>query len=332
MESEFNKLPEGFEGEQKRRTDFKSPNEKLAYDVKNLIQLAKDRYNKKQVTVRDVLDLATRNDDNVEDLRKAIAIEIKAKPEFGQFIDGLDLDDADKRKLKEMMSAENYQKAIATAQEMDSNCKPPAYAQIATELMTYSEERLRDICEMMEVPTLLIVPDNGFNEKITAMNAHKHYTSKNGKPQEDAYVNGESDSPYKNVPKMSSGIVSIVDGVVHPKQLTEVSIKLGERRSHLTKKFAAKDMHHISKDEMAALMQQSLKEAEETKDNNKIVDNWETGDGTITFIDPDSLTESTLVAYAYFHSDYRRVYFYADGPGVGRDYTRGRPSVQVLKF
>lgn len=75
----FNQLPEGYEGPQKRRTEFGSEQEKLQYDAKNLLGLARVLYGKKQVTVHDVFGLASREDDDVEVLRKGVAVEIKGR-------------------------------------------------------------------------------------------------------------------------------------------------------------------------------------------------------------------------------------------------------------
>lgn len=332
---EFNKPPEGFEGKQKRRTDFESTEEKLAYDAQNLLQLAKDRYGREQVTVRDALDLSSRHDDDIEALRKALAVALKTKPDFEQFINGLNLDDAHKLKLRKMMDPANYAKAVATAEEdMNPGCKIPAdiYERVVAELMTWSEEKLRAVCEEAEMPRLLVVTPGSFDEKVAAMDEHKHYTHKDGKPQEDAYVDRDSNSPYRYPPKMKKGKVTISDSIPHPKQLTGVSTKLGERRAHLTQKYAEKGMRHIDKDEMATLVQQSLREAGETGDNSKIVDNWEDGNGTVTFLDPDSLTDSAFVACAFFDSNNHRAGFDYDSPESERDYARGRASMQVLKF
>ncbi len=77
-EATYNALPEGFEREQKRRTEFDSAEEKLSYDAKGLIAKAKKEYNRKIVTVADAFDLRSRKDDhNPEALRRAIASEIK---------------------------------------------------------------------------------------------------------------------------------------------------------------------------------------------------------------------------------------------------------------
>lgn len=332
METEFNQPPEGFEGKQKRRTEFASIEEKLQYDAKNLIAMARAKYGRDNVTVRDALDLASRKDDDIEALRKVIAIETKTKPQYEQFIDGLNLIDGDKEKLKEMMSPASYERAVATAKEDTPQCTPPTHAQIAKELMGYSEERLRDICEMMEKPTLLIVTPKGLDERLLTMNEHKHYTSADNKSQKDAHCDTSSSSPYKNAPKASKGKVSIVNGIVHPKQLTRVLTKLGARRTHLTQTYAAKGMRNVDKDEMATLLQQSLREAKAANDNSLIVDNGESGYGTVTILDSDSLTESSFVAYAGFDSVYRRVSFACHNPVDGNGYARGRASVQVMEF
>lgn len=73
----YNTFPEGFEGEQKRRTEFDSAEEKLAYDADGLIALAKKTYRKKIVTVNEAFDLRSRQDDNPENLRRAIAMKLK---------------------------------------------------------------------------------------------------------------------------------------------------------------------------------------------------------------------------------------------------------------
>lgn len=77
QEQPYNALPEGFEGEQKRRTEFDSAEEKLAYDADGLIALAKKTYSKKIVTVNEAFDLRSRQDDNPENLRRAIAMKLK---------------------------------------------------------------------------------------------------------------------------------------------------------------------------------------------------------------------------------------------------------------
>lgn len=324
-----------FEGEERRQTVSMSSEEKSVTDAQNLIKLAKDRYGKEQVTVRDALDLATRDDDNIEALRKAIAIEVKKKPDFEQFVDGLGLSDEYKEKLKEMMSSENYKEAVATEEEdMNPGCKIPGdlYARVVAELMTWSEEKLRAICEEAERPRLLVITPNGFDERTAAMDKHKRYTSREGEPQKDIYCDRSLGSPYENPPIAKKGKVTISDDVPHPAQLTGVSTKLGERRGHLTKRYAQRGMRHIDKDEMATLLQLSIRKAQATGDNSGIVDNWEDGDGTITFVNPDSLTKSAFVACAFFGSRDRRAIFGYYDPGDENVYARGRASVQVLEF
>jgi len=62
----FNRLPDGFEGEQRRETEFDSVEEKLAYDARNLSAKAMP------------LSVVGRKDDDVEALKRAIAKEWRA--------------------------------------------------------------------------------------------------------------------------------------------------------------------------------------------------------------------------------------------------------------
>lgn len=332
---EFNKLPEGYEGPQKRRTEFKSPEEKQGYDADNLIALAQKISREKGIAVSPA-SLITRYDD-VAALSKAIAIRLKAKPaadeneiagsKYETFINGLNLSEEDAKKLKEMVSDEKYQKAVIAAQELHPTCVIPSKAQILAELMIWSPNKLSEICKMQAKPRVVIETNNSFDEQVAGMNEHKHYEN-----QYDAYINRDTDSPYLNAPKSKKVVVSITDGEVHPPQLKGVSAKLGERRAHVTKEYAKKGHKLPSKGAMAALYQMSLKEAEESGDNSQIIDNWETDNGTITLLDPSTLTKSALVAYSNFLSRNLQVEFIADIPDLEGDRARGRASVQVLEL
>jgi len=363
---EFNQLPEGYDeakhGPQKRQTEFDSLEAKLAYDAENLITKAKESLqppdqkasptSREQILERVEVIVSVHRKDYNEALIGAVNAKLDneeqqdrlqqaqsredSRSQYEAFIDGLKLSDSDTAKLKEMMSEANYVDAVETAKEMKAS-KIPTYEQIVAELMTFSPERLKDICEIMEKPELVIESDQSFNANISAMDANKHYTAADGRPQNNTYVDSESRSPYRNLDNPGKVKVSIVDGVVHPKQLTGVSTRLDERRDHLTAKFAAKSMKHISPKGMAAILQKSLRKAKVANDNSLVVDNWEkwisdNEPGTVTFVDPSELTESTLVAYAFFFSFNRRALFFAAGPFDGRDTARGRASVQVLEI
>lgn len=346
-ESQYNPLPEGHEGEQQRRTDFESPEEKSAYDAENLISLAKEASKEHGVAVSP-MDLITRKDDNFDDLRHAIAIKLKTPPldkeaaqeggevpdtvdseestDYESFVSNLSLSEDAREKLRSMLSPKAYQLSLEAAREMGVT-HAPTRDQIAAELMSWSVDQLRNICENAEKPTLMIVSDQSFDDGIGAMDANKHYGGQN-----DAYVYRDLDSPYINAPKPKKGRVSIVDGIVHPKQLDGVSTQVRPRRDHLTEKYEAAGMRHIDGVEMQTLFQRSLIEAAKAGDNNLIVDNWETGDGTVTVLDTGSLTESTLVAYADFVSYHREAFFGAYRPDTEYDLFRGRASVQVMEF
>ncbi|MFC1647789.1 hypothetical protein ACFL10_02230, partial [Patescibacteria group bacterium] len=273
---EFNALPEGFEGQQKRCTEFENLEAKLRYDALGLIEIARKRYLKLNITVQDALDLASREDDDKEALRKAIASELKAEPfedenegvdlKYRRFIKNLSLSKKEQERLIEMGSYKSYQRAAKTAKEIHSQILLPTYDQIVEKLMTFSEEKMRDICEIMEKPVLLIVPDISFNEKIRAMNSNRHYRSTKAKgysrrkPQKPAYVMREGSSPFNEIEKAEKVRVSIVDGVVHPQQV-DAPYNLEERTDYYIERYAERGMRLIYTDEMAVLFQLTLREA-----------------------------------------------------------------------
>jgi hypothetical protein len=293
------------------------------------------------VTVQKALELATRGPINpdggdtdavIEGLRRSIAIEIRTEPDYKQFIDGLALSETNKAKIAEMMCRKSYQSAAATAREMDPTCNIPSHKLIVQEIMALSPDRLREICETMERPTLLIVSPCGFDQKIQAMNWNMPYTRGDGRNQTEAFVDSAKDSPFENVPESEKTIISITDGVPHPKQLTGVSAEIGERRDYLTQQFAAQNMRHISVGEMATLLQKSLRETEGGKKNKRIVDNYAVKPSTITFLDPNSLRESAFVAYAYFSARKCQVKFNSQDPKFVSDSLRGRATMQLMEY
>lgn len=344
--------------EHSRQTESFAPDAKLAFDAADLVAKAKDILketgvvepaNQQIVAAVNFLvgvhrkDLNTAVEGTDQTLAKAVEANLEqsraregVRAEYETFIDTAKLPESDTLKLKEMMSEENYQLAVESAKELKAS-KIPTFEQIARELMTYDPERLREMCEMMEKPEIVIESDKGFKDNVAAADENKHYTAADGESQEDTYVNSESNSPYRNLNKSGKVRVRVVDGVVHPKQLEGVSPRLGERRTHLTAEYSAKRMTHISPNGMTALRQKSLIRAKKANDNSLIVDNWEEWvtkniPGTVTFIDPSELTESTLVASSVFHSYSRRAGFDAGSPYVVNANARGRASVQVLEI
>jgi hypothetical protein len=338
----YNELPDDFEGEQKRRTIFSSPEDKIGYDARGLIMLAKDEHKKDDVTVEEALALAKRGKSNpdggdtlavIEKLRRAISIEIQGDQLCNQFINRLGLLQSEAFKLKEMMSMENYLSAVATAKELDPECKIPTYAQIIETLISTSPEKLKNACEMMEKPTLLIVSPNSFDDKIAAMNAHKYFISADGKSQEDAFVNRDHHSPFNDIPKAKKTVVSITDGAVHPSRPVGYSRVPGGKRNQLASKFAARGLKHIGVNEMATLIQKSLREADQARDNRLVVDNWEDGIGTTTLLDPKSLAKSTAVAVADFYSsDQHQACFDHFPSKESLPHLRGRATMQLMEY
>ena len=78
--STYNDLPKDksiYAGEQRRRTNFDSPAEKLTYDAKGLILRAQKRHSREVVTVDEALCCSDRMDDDIAALRREIAILIE---------------------------------------------------------------------------------------------------------------------------------------------------------------------------------------------------------------------------------------------------------------
>lgn len=73
---EFNKLPDDYEGEQKRDTEFESIEAKLDNDAKGLIEIARAQLERTGVKTEPIV-FARRKDDDMEALRSAIAKEQK---------------------------------------------------------------------------------------------------------------------------------------------------------------------------------------------------------------------------------------------------------------
>ncbi len=81
----FNQLPDGDGTPQKRRTEFGSLDEKLAYDARNLLTIARKTYQRSMVTLQDAFNCRRRMDDENENnpvaLKRAIAMEILNDPQ-----------------------------------------------------------------------------------------------------------------------------------------------------------------------------------------------------------------------------------------------------------
>jgi hypothetical protein len=256
-----------------------------------------------------------------------------ARLKYRAFIDGSKLPEADADKLIEMMSEDGYASAVETAQEMKAS-RIYTFEEIVDKLTTLTPERLKEICEVMEKPELLIVSDQSFDATIANMDGNKHYT-KNGASQENAYVHSDSryKDPYDNPPKPESGVV-VVNGVPHQKHLTfghVISRRLSTRREKFKEEFSAHNMRHIKWAEMAALMQKSLIIAQKASNDSLIVDNLEYEHDMVTIINPDGLTDSeVVVAFAYFDPIQRRIRFSGENSLCEHVIPRGRASMQIL--
>lgn len=337
-------IPEGsdWDGEQRRKTTFNSEEEKAAYDAPGLIELARKTYGRQTVTVADVLDLRRRghevsgdDDKEVTWLRRAIALELTRKPAWEAFVNGLEAPEATREKLRAMLTPEAYKLSIAAYRETCGTREAPSLDAIMAEIMTWPVDRLIQECEIREKPTLLIVSEASFDERIEAMDANKHYQNETG-GQKDVSINRGSKSPYIGVPKPTKAHVSITDGIPNPAQRADASEKMGEYRDHLATKYEEVGMRHIYGSEMQTLFQRSLIEALQLNDASLIVNNWKTGSGTTmettTILNPDGLRESDLIACSYFSLFNREAYFRAISSDLAGDELCGRATTEVMEF
>jgi len=253
----------------------------------------------------------------------------KIVPQFEKVDTGTVLEEENLAKLLEVVSKEKFNLALAAAIELDPELQLPEYThvRILNEINNLSPERVQEICEEMQKPTLVIIPANSFEGKINQMNKNMHY-----KYQDVAYVADGLDSPFKKVVTIDKVKVCIVEGIAHSKQQEDATLAIGRRREHEIERLAEKNMKLAGAHAVATLLQQSLIESEQTGDNGKIVDNWEEGYGTVTILNPEELADSFFIACASFLSHSRRASFSYGDPGDGNDFICGRASVQILEF
>ena len=316
-----------------------------------------------QATVETGADSVDAVHDRFEKIRGAIGEKEKyaAEPgtdtenKFRKYINNFDLPADGKQKLLEMITVKNYERAVQAASELDPGCRIPPMAQITAEIKKYDSDKLKDICEMIEKPKLVIVPNNSFNDKVGALNMNKHYVWSPssdtyklylwlaGKPHKDVCMAFNTEigwpSPYNNVPKASKSKVIITDATPHPKQLKKLSEKLAETLMYLSSLYTPKGMRNIGGDEFAVLMQQSLIESAEINDSGCIIDYNDhiTKSGrknkpwTYTLLDPGSLTPMDLQPLAEFDTDPMGIGFRAR-QSMGKGWVRGRPTLTVMEF
>jgi hypothetical protein len=242
----------------------------------------------------------------------------------------MSLSPASIEKLLEMLSG--YDEAIATAKELDPDVEILPLNKVCKALLKLGAEKLQAIAEFGQ-PTLILTPNNTFAKKRENMNKNKKYVDKDGDTQNDLET---YDEPYNTISTPTKNTFSVVDGQPHMPHIPGIApnTRFDNRKKKFLEYFQQKGLRLINIHEFAALEQRSLRDFQKSgNDVTKIVDFYQGGSkDTISCLDDEHLTPSSLVAFGYFRSDFREVNFDASRPGVTDGDLRARPSVQVCSY
>lgn len=104
--------------QERRKADFSTPEEKLDYDANNLIKIAQKVLGRDKVSVRDVVDLAMRKDDNIDILKRVIAGKLRGSLEEGSALSNMEAGKEMARRSRELVS-----ELIAVVNHMDEITK-----------------------------------------------------------------------------------------------------------------------------------------------------------------------------------------------------------------
>ncbi len=243
-------------------------------------------------------------------------------------IDALPLQNQAKEKLKQMF--EGYDESVATAKEIDPRVQEKSLSEVYAAFAKLGINKLKEIAEFGK-PTLLVTPKNSFLEKKAAIDANRKYDN-----QAETYVWTSEGSPFQSVTTPTETVISIVDGQPHIPHIAGIApnSRYDERKAAFKTHFARKGMRLINAHEAAVLEQLSLRDYKRNgKDVGKIVDYYQgNDDDTISCLDDEYLTDSSVVASACFRAAARKVSFNGRNPVSTNGDLRGRPSVQVLKY
>lgn len=248
--------------------------------------------------------------------------------DFEKYLTSLQLNDQQKDRLR--LLAIGYNDSVLTAQEICPTVTIKPLKKILAEVIKLGPEKLKAIAEFTQ-PTLLVIPPNRFTDKISSINNNRKYQGQN-----ETYLANSNEQPFQSVASVTETVISIVDGAQHMPHITGIAkdSRWDERRLQFKEHLKQKNLRLINAHEYAVLMQRSLREYQQDggTDKAKIIDFYENGNNTLTCLDDADLTNSSLVAFGFFYSDLRRVYFHAFDPDFTDEDLRARPSVQVCKY
>ncbi len=237
-------------------------------------------------------------------------------------------------KLREALTEENYNEALATAREFDPSIKAPSREVIIKKIAKFGAEKLANIDAVMGKPALIITPANqSLREMKERMDMHKYIDN-----QKDAFL--ADDDPWSEGKQYVGA--SIVDVEQYPELIPGRKggdgsfLRNDEQLRVCEKYFRERGMRLIHDYEYAVAMQRSLrayKKAKEEDDEDPekyIPDYFGAPQVTFTVFYQEHNVMINKVAVGGFGPGDRGVRFGWDSPGFQDGFLRGRGAVQVI--
>ena len=251
--------------------------------------------------------------------------------------------------LKDMVSRDNFSIAVQTLKELSPESEIPqnAYQQILERLMQLTPARLKEICDEIEVPVIILVPGNTFDEKIAAMDKNRHHNTLQNPAEVDPHLLRRAQIKSDRIR------VCIIDGKSwFHSEYENPKTTVKEALISALKRLSRKQMQPVGPNEIAALYQfslissQNLSNQYPSEGGIRLVDHHRSDiDSNITilnFEDPDIYPD---ISFAYYSKHEQRFCFKNEGvinyssafaPPTNRNNssygTHIRPFMQLLEF
>jgi hypothetical protein len=248
--------------------------------------------------------------------------------EYWDYIDQLPLSKDEKKVLVGIITPEAYLTAVSVAKMQNPDAKIYTVQEIVEKMKSLEIEQLKEICRTINDPRLGIVPDGDFREKVRSadneLKGQKLGIIPAGDVRQyitidDTIIDEDPDSPWYNPPSMEKPKIVIVGlGDYNPPSPSQYAT-LAEERDASIAILKEKGMHLAGKDEYLTAMllsfvlvlrkKNSMSSSEKSyylcDSMHEILDlgrgSMRIGPvGTVTYIDPESLTKSSNVVGGYF--------------------------------
>jgi hypothetical protein len=274
--------------------------------------------------IRD-LEIASRIDENLEELSADAELEeIFVRIDLLQGLFSVN----ERKKMKELFSG--YRESVATAREIDPRVVILPVSDVYNVFSLLGPILNKEILKFKK-PTLLVVPNNSFSEKISAMDSNRRYFNQNFASvwQQDSYL------PIDAIGTPEKTFISVVDGgpqMPHVPGIDSDS-RWDHRKEMFKLHFLEKGLKLINVHEYAVLMQRSLCEYKK-KGNDVVIDSYQQGrHGLGLSCLGDEFLPADVINLACFDFFNSRICFYNVRPTEHYNGgLRARPSVIIKEY